>query len=208
MKHTIFKDVKLAMALGLIITVLLSVVRFDANCATLRGSMLRLHVLANSDSEEDQSLKLKVRDALLEYADNLFADCNSEEEVLQLAANRQDELQKIAQQKVYEYGYDYSVNLSIGKAYFNTREYTDFTLPAGEYDAVRVIIGQGAGQNWWCVLFPPVCLPAAQADIRQSLNEENAKFVEGGDTPKYKIAFKSVEIFEDIKQFLKKYAHN
>ncbi len=206
MKHTILKDVKLAVVLGLLLTGLLSAVRLDANCAQVRGSLLRLHVLANSDSEADQALKLKVRDKLLTYADTLFAECSTEDEALSVAADHLQTLQQVATEEVRAQGYSYPVTVTVGKAYFDTRVYPEFTLPAGEYDALRVMIGKAEGKNWWCVLFPPVCLPAAQANISESLSAENTDFVQNPQVPKYKIAFKTVEIFEDFKQFLKKYA--
>ncbi len=206
MQHKILKDVKLAVVFGLLFAVLLSAVRLDANCAQMRSSLLRLHVLANSDSEIDQALKLKVRDKLLIYADTLFTDCATEEQAVAVASQNLQALQQVARDEIRAQGFNYPVTVTVGKAYFNTREYPSFTLPAGEYDALRVVIGQGAGKNWWCVLFPPVCLPAAAADISESLSAENTAFVHNPTAPKYKIAFKTVEIFEDFKQFLKKYA--
>lgn len=207
MKHTIVKDVKIAVIFGLILAFTISAVRLDASCSEIKGSLLRLHVLANSDSDTDQALKLCVRDRLLHTADVLFADCATEEQALHAVAEHLEILQQTAEDEVRAQGFDYPVQVSIGQAYFDTRVYEDFTLPAGEYDALRVVIGTGGGKNWWCVLFPPVCLPAAtDAQVGQVLSDESTAFVENAEAPKYKIAFKTVEIFEDIKQFLKKYA--
>ena len=120
----------------------------------LSDKLTRLHVLANSDSPEDQSLKLQVRDAVL-------AASEGEKELDQPLLNR---LQRAAQQTVYRAGYDYPVTVTREHCYFNTRTYENFSLPAGYYDAVRVIIGAGEGKNWWCVIYPPLCAGMCEAD--------------------------------------------
>ena len=120
----------------------------------LSDKLTRLHVLANSDSPEDQSLKLQVRDAVL-------AASEGEKELDQPLLNH---LQRAAQQTVYRAGYDYPVTVTREHCYFNTRTYENFSLPAGYYDAVRVIIGAGEGKNWWCVIYPPLCAGMCEAD--------------------------------------------
>jgi len=194
----------MAIAFGLIFSMMLCFVRFDAECTKIRQSVLRFHVLANSDSDEDQSLKLKVRDRLLLEADNLFADTSTEEEAIVVARNNLLQLQQVAQEEIVDCGYDYPVTVEIGKAYFNTRVYDTFTLPAGNYEAVRVLIGEAKGKNWWCVMFPPVCVPAAMADasIEDVLDESQTDIVENSDS--YEIRFKTVEVFEEAKDYLSK----
>lgn len=120
----------------------------------LSDKLTRLHVLANSDSPEDQSLKLQVRDAVL-------AASEGEKKLDQPLLNR---LQRAAQQTVYRAGYDYPVTVTREHCYFNTRTYENFSLPAGYYDAVRIIIGAGEGKNWWCVIYPPLCAGMCEAD--------------------------------------------
>ena len=136
---------------------------FEKQCDGIRGKVLRLHVLANSDSEEDQALKLKVRDRVLQTAHELglgdgCADVNS----LEAQAQRMlPELLDAAQEELAQNGSDDAVTACITTMYFDTREYEGFTMPAGEYRAVRFVIGEGRGHNWWCVLFPQMCLPVA-----------------------------------------------
>ena len=120
-------------------------------------SVFRLHVIANSDSKEDQDLKYKVRDKVLEYMNEISMDCSSKEEVILLAEEHKEEFKKIAEDVIKENGYDYTVNISIGNFDFPTKTYGDISLPAGEYDALRIEIGEAKGQNWWCVMFPPLC---------------------------------------------------
>ena len=123
----------------------------------IADSVFRLHVIANSDSNEDQELKYKVRDAVLEYMNSITIDCSSKEESIQIAKEHEDEFYKIAKQTIEENGYDYSVNIKIGNFNFPTKTYGDISLPAGNYDALRIEIGNASGQNWWCVMFPPLC---------------------------------------------------
>ena len=198
------KDIRMAIAFGLIFSMLLCFVRFDADCEQIRGSVLRLHVLANSDSEDDQALKLKVRDRLLAEADSLFADAATEEEAISAAKDNLPQLQQVAEEVISENGYNYGVKIEIGQAYFNTRVYDTFTLPAGNYQAVRVLIGEAKGKNWWCVMFPPVCVPAAMANssIGDVLDEDETNIVENPNS--YEIRFKSVEVFEKTKDYLSK----
>lgn len=198
------KDIKMAIAFGLIFSLMLSFVKFDADCAQIRQSVLRLHVLANSDSAEDQALKLNVRDKLLVVADSLFADAKTEEEAISAAKDNLPQLQQAAEKEIADCGYDYPVRIEIGKAYFNTRVYDTFTLPAGNYEAVRVLIGEAKGKNWWCVMFPPVCVPAAMKDasISDVLDDEETNIVENSNS--YEIRFKTVEVFEETKNYLSK----
>lgn len=119
--------------------------------------VLRLHILANSDSAEDQALKLKVRDGILEQAESLTAGITDRAEAEQILHDHLEELCAAGAAVVKAEGYDYSVHAQITDCYFPTREYTDFSLPAGWYRALRMEIGEGAGQNWWCVVYPPLC---------------------------------------------------
>ncbi|MDD4700044.1 MAG: stage II sporulation protein R [Oscillospiraceae bacterium] len=199
------KDIRMAITFGLIFSLVLCFVRFDADCEQIRGSVLRLHVLANSDSDEDQTLKLTVRDKLLVEADSLFTDTSTEEEAICAAKDNLPQLQQVAEEVILENGYDYGVTVEIGEAYFNTRVYDTFTLPAGNYEAVRVLIGEAKGKNWWCVMFPPVCVPAAMADtnIGDVLDENQTDIVENSNS--YEIRFKTVEVFEKAKNYLSKF---
>lgn len=196
------KPLEAALLIGLVFSILLSLVGFDARCGQIRENVLRLHVLANSDSEADQALKLRVRDSVLAAGAEIFAGAETEEEALAAARENLDVLQKAAEAEVARSGYDYPVTVEVGPARFDTRVYDDFTLPAGEYEAVRVLIGAAAGHNWWCVMFPAVCLPAAedQGEFSQVLDDGALEIVE--EPAKFTFRFKAVEIYEDIRSAL------
>ncbi len=130
----------------------------------LSDKVVRLHVLANSDSEEDQALKLKVRDRLLAYAEPILEGAADRREAEALLRRRLRELEDIAAQEIRANGYDYAVSVRLEDTAFPTREYEGFTLPAGRYLALRAVIGAGEGRNWWCVVFPPLCA-AASAEV-------------------------------------------
>lgn len=184
-------------------------VMFIANLLPVHGeeeiynSVVRLHVLANSDTEADQSLKLKVRDEVLSLTSPILQDCSTREEA-------QAELDKIipdikarAEKLIAAEGYDYSVDVLLGEEYYPTKEYESCTFPEGEYASLRVIIGEGEGQNWWCCLFPPLCLSAAtdkqqneDAFISVGLTDDQYKVITQTDTPKYKVRFKVLEVIQ------------
>lgn len=192
----------ISLSLAFCITFAAAIVPFEQRCEGIRQSVFRLHVIANSDSDSDQALKLKVRDAVLEVSEALFSSAESEQEAKQIAAQNIELFTEAANKTLEENGSSQTATVSVGKAYFGTREYEDFTLPAGEYDALRIIIGEGEGKNWWCVMFPAVCLPAAKGEIEDTLDDAQAEIVKGG--AKYKPAFKIVEIYESVKRFFKK----
>ncbi len=169
------------------------------DCDEIKENVLRLHVIANSDSEEDQSLKLKVRDAVLSAGSSLFDGEADTKNVINKAENEIGFLTDTAQEVIDENGFDYKVKIEVGKSRFPTREYGNFTLPAGEYNAVRVILGKGEGHNWWCVMFPPLCLPASEnkAELSDVLSDSAVSFVEHGK--KYEVKFKIIEWYEELK---------
>jgi len=197
--------IELAVFIGVLITIIYSctygVMGFNNSCEKIRCSMLRLHVIANSDSDEDQSLKLLVRDAVLEAGADIFDGSVNVENAKSKLTPRIDELEAVAENTVKENGFDYDVSITVGEEYFNTRTYGNITLPAGRYTAVRVIIGSGEGHNWWCVMFPPMCLPAAQGEtsIDAYLENDEVKLVESD--PRYEPRFKVVEIYEKLRNY-------
>lgn len=196
------KTIEKAVILGFIFTVLISITGFKANCDNIEKKVLRLHVLANSDTHEDQELKLKVRDRIISYSGDIFADVSDKIEAERLTKKNLFEIKRIAQDEVYKNGYDYPVNVELTNTHFNTRVYNDVTLPAGNYDALRVIIGDGKGKNWWCVMFPPMCLPAAEekCELSEVLDDSELEIVSDGE--KYELKFKIVELFEELKDFV------
>ncbi len=164
----------------------------------LAEKLTRLHVLANSDSEQDQSLKLQVRDAVLAASKG--------ETVLDAALL--EKLQRAAQKTVDRAGYDYPVRVTRENCYFDTRQYETFSLPAGYYDAVRVVIGEGAGRNWWCVIYPPLCAGMCQADWESVAREAGLSEDEIGlicEENGYVIRFKLVDLWGKLTGFLNKW---
>lgn len=180
-----------------VVAAVFSVVSFASGCAEVRRDVLRLHVVGASDSEFDQSLKLKVRDAVLEKGGELFDGTVTADEAEKIITPRIDELKAVAEEVLKENGCDYKVDIQVGEEYFTTRCYENFTMPAGVYNAVRVNIGSAEGKNWWCVMFPPLCLPAASADADAFFTDEEMKIV--SSSPRYEPRFKIVEIYESIK---------
>lgn len=165
-------------------------------------SVIRLHILANSDGEEDQALKLSVRDAVLARADELLAEVQSLEEAETVLAGSLTELADAAAVCLAENGSDYPVRVTLGKEQYPTRYYEKLAFPAGEYLSLRVLIGEGAGKNWWCVLFPPLCLSAATekgeiSPLSAGLTEEQYRMITETETPKYKLRFKVLETAKD-----------
>ena len=193
-----------ALCLALILSILLSFTGFAAVCEEIPSQVLRLHVLANSDSAEDQSLKLKVRDRILKESSGVMAGVGNLEGAEKAVSDRLQGLQKAAEDEIRRQGYDYPVAVSLGKTYFSTRVYGDVTLPAGEYDALRVVIGTGKGHNWWCVIFPALCLPAAEdkEQLEDVLSPNELKIVRGKGNGGYEIKFKTVEYYERLKRWM------
>jgi len=187
-----------AVALALGISLVASVCRFGEECADIRNEVLRLHVLANSDSEEDQALKLKVRDAVVEHAAGLFDGLSTRQQAETAVQSALGELEQVAQTCVEDAGYSYPVKVELTDMYFTTRTYDTVTLPAGEYDAVRVSIGEAKGQNWWCVVFPPLCVSAATdaAEVNDVLTKPQQDIVQ--NKHRYTVRFKLVEWWESL----------
>lgn len=173
----------------------------------LERKMIRLHVIANSDAQDDQALKLQVRDAVLAQATDLLQqsrDMVDAERKLRLALPA---IETAAREKVVAEGYDYAVAARLEQTEFPTKEYDGFSLPAGEYLALRVVIGEGAGQNWWCVVFPPLCTAAAtdieETAIATGLGEEDISLITE-ENQGYVLKFRSLELWESLRQWLKK----
>jgi len=186
------------------LTFVVSLCSFQARCAGIRRELLRLHVVANSDSDIDQQAKLYVRDKILEESAGLFdgtVDAASAEAII---VPRIEELEACARRALLELGLKYPVRVTVEPAYFNTRSYEEagLTLPAGRYQAVQVVLGEGGGENWWCVMFPPLCLPAAAprraASLDALLTDGQLRVVKAN--PRYEIRFKLVELWEELME--------
>lgn len=169
----------------------------------ISDSFFRLHVIANSDSTEDQDLKLKVRDGILEYISSL--DLNNKSDVIYFSEKHKSDFNSIAENIILENGFDYDVNIEIGNFYFPTKYYGNISLPAGFYDALKIEIGNSAGQNWWCSLFPPLCFVdissgvvdnAGEKVLEDTLSEEEFSII-SGNSEDVKFKFKLIEVLNE-----------
>lgn len=186
-----------SVAIATVLLMVMSVAGFGGGYDRIRENVLRLHILANSDSAEDQKLKLKVRDALLLKTDEIFSDCENEEQAALAAKDNLNLLTAEAERVVKENGYNYEVSATVCDMWFEDRVYEDFTLPAGNYEAVRITLGRGEGHNWWCVMFPSVCLPSASKGsevLNDVLSEKETDMCE--NPRRYVAKFKVVELFQ------------
>lgn len=187
-------NIHTAAALGLIFAIALgSIGELAGRVEGLQENVLRLHILAASDSEEDQALKLQVRDALLAQSEALFGDCKSLAEMKARAIGEEDRIRALAEETLRENGCTDPVTVEVAETAFPVREYEDFTMPAGTYTALRILIGEGAGQNWWCVMYPPLCLPAA-SEASAYFDGETVELLEAPET--YEVKLKCVEVFQ------------
>lgn len=178
----------------------------NAVCVNISNNIFRLHVIANSDSDIDQNLKYIVRDKVLEYINIISSEVSSKEEIVSLVNNNLFNIQNIAQQAVYDNGFNYNVNIQIGNFAFPTKKYGDITLPPGYYDALRIEIGEAKGQNWWCVMFPPLCFVDITSGIvpdeskefmKENLSDEEYSLISENSND-IKIKFKLVEVLQNL----------
>ncbi len=187
-----------SLCVAFVLTVIFSMLPFETECKEISNEVFRLHILANSDAESDQELKLKVRDKVLEYTESLFENSHSKEEAENAVSDNLQEICNVALKEVRNNGYDYGVTAEITNMYFTTRYYDSYTLPSGMYDALRITIGSGEGHNWWCVMYPSVCISTEENQdkaAKEALNENQYDIVKN---EQYEYKFKIVEIFEKI----------
>ena len=170
----------------------------------LADSVIRFHVIANSNSREDQALKLAVRDRVLEQAQAVYPQNATLPQARAALERALDQLAQAGRAVVEEQGYDYQVTARMEQCWFPTKEYDGFALPAGEYTALRVVIGEGQGQNWWCVAFPPLCLGAAGETVDTAaqagyFTPEQVSLVTEENTG-YVLKFKGMELLGELKE--------
>ena len=166
------------------------------------NSVIRLHVIAASDSDSDQALKLKVRDAVLSGLSTLSEGCSSKSEAEEKLASQLDEIRAVALETLAAEGCDCHVSVSLGKEQYPQKSYDGVCFPAGEYTSLRIVIGEGEGKNWWCVLFPQLCLAGAKnaeaAFVEVGLTPEQYRVITETDEPKYKLRFKIIDIIGEM----------
>lgn len=191
-----------ALVCGFVLAALCSFFPFAAACGQLPRDVVRLHVVANSNGAEDQAVKLLVRDAVLKEAARWYQGAGSMEEASSQLCTHLQSIAGAARQVLGEQGVGYSATAQMTEMYFPTRDYGDFRLPAGRYRTLRVTLGEGAGKNWWCVVFPSLCLPAAtQEEALLTLPEGERQVVEGGQGVQVKL--KAVELWESLREWLR-----
>lgn len=181
----------------------LGITGFAAKCEDIQKSVLRLHVIANSDSNCDQELKLKVRDAVLQSGKEIFTGSGDRISAEKKILENSDAILKAARGVIKDEGYDYDVRLEITDDNFPTKTYGDTTLPAGRYRAVKIVIGEGKGHNWWCVMFPALCIPGASEDVSidDVLTDSETKFVKSD--PEIDVRFRIVDVFDKMTKIFK-----
>ena len=201
------KKIKIVFILSFLVFIYttLCAISYAKNISTnISDSVFRLHILANSDSKEDQNLKYKVRNNLINYMNSLCKNCTSKSEAILIAKKHQNAFKQIALETIKDEGYDYNVTIKIGNFEFPTKNYGDISLPAGYYDALRVEIGEAKGHNWWCVMFPPLCFVDISSGIvsdeskeliKNNLSEEEFALVSNNSSKDIKFKFKLLELF-------------
>ena len=186
-----------------LIVCIIATVSFENDCKGIREEVLRLHVIANSDEPYDQELKLKVRDALLQTGESIFTGSEDIITAESKITAKSDVLRHTAEETINNLGFSYDVKIEVARSYFPTKTYGELTLPAGYYKALRVIIGEGKGKNWWCIMFPPLCLPAVtdREDIIDDFLTDKEMQIVTSD-PKYEVRFWLVEKYYEVKEKL------
>ncbi|MGN1201998.1 MAG: stage II sporulation protein R [Eubacterium sp.] len=192
------KIFKVFLPLFMILTLSLSLFQpIIAASENISSKVLRLHILANSDSTEDQDIKLKVKNYFLENTTDLFTGKTLDESI-EIAKENTEYIEKLCNNCLAENGYAYKAKVTVVKEYFDTRAYDDFTLPAGVYNSIKIELGHGSGHNWWCIVFPSVCLSACTQSMNEYLTDDEMDLITDGYSPKFKI----IEIYEKIKSKL------
>ena len=197
------KKWEVALLSGILVAVLMGAY-LDREQAALADSVIRLHVIANSDSRADQQLKYQVRDRILTEAAALY---QPGDDLQQVRKSMEDNLNLLAQagrEVVEEQGYDYPVSAQLERTWFPTKKYTDFALPAGNYTALRIVVGEGKGENWWCVAFPPLCLGSVSETVEEAaaagnFTSEQVSLITG-ESGGYVVKFKAMELWEEWKR--------
>ena len=189
------KNLIKSICISTVLCIIFSMIPFSAQCKNLSNEVFRLHILANSDSKSDQSLKLKVRDKVLKYTKSLYLDAESQVDAQKLTTENLQNIANIAQKEVYDNGYSYPVKAEIKHMFFDTRYYGEVTMPSGFYDALRITIGKGEGHNWWCVMYPSLCIGASTDynALKEKTTEQEYEVMTNGN---YEFKFKAVEYFE------------
>lgn len=190
------RKLKIFIPIFLILLLISGIAKPIITSESISQKVFRLHILANSDSPYDQNLKLLVKDEILKLSTELFTDAKSVNDARHIAEDNIKVFENTAQQVVEANGYSYNISVTTDKEYFNTREYDGFIMPAGEYNTLKIIIGNGDGHNWWCVMYPSVCISGCTDDFDEIMNDEEKEML---TSSKFIPKFKIIEIYERIK---------
>lgn len=205
-KKYLLKNVSVVLSCVVIFMCLISMSKFNVSCDKIKDDVLRLHIRANSDSEFDQELKLKVRDRILNDTGDLFYSVMTYEEAVEKTNEALPKIIESAKDEIKNQGYDYDVKANLDYSYFGTRHYDGYTLPAGNYMALNLEIGEGKGQNWWCVMFPSLCFidissgvvdNEAKQNLQENLEEESYSIISDTNNSNVKFKFKLIEFFAE-----------
>ena len=190
------RKLKIFIPIFLILLLISGIAKPIITSESISQKVFRLHILANSDSQYDQNLKLLVKDEILKLSTELFTDAKSVNDARHIAEDNIKAFENTAQQVVEANGYTYKVSAYTDEEYFNTRKYDGFIMPAGEYNTLKIIIGNGEGHNWWCVMYPSVCISGCTDDFDEIMNDEEKEML---TSSKFIPKFKIIEIYERIK---------
>ena len=173
----------------------------------ISDNIFRLHIIANSNTADDQNLKYKVRDSVLNYMNSIVGNSSTKDEIIKTLESHLQDFKEVAQNTIYENGYTYNVTIEVGNYKFPTKTYGDISFPAGFYDALKIKIGSAQGHNWWCVMFPPLCfidissgvVPDESKELLESQLSEDEYNLISENSDKSKIKFKIVEVLQNLK---------
>lgn len=190
------RKIKIFIPIFLILLLISSIVKPIITSESISQKVFRLHILANSDTTDDQNLKLLVKDEILKLSSELFTNANSVNEAKSIADDNSKIFENTALKVIKDNGYNYDVSVYTDKEYFNTRKYDGFIMPAGEYNTLKIVIGNGEGHNWWCVMYPSVCISGCTDDFDEIMSEDEKEML---TSSKFIPKFKIIELYECIK---------
>ncbi len=196
----------LLFSIGIFVILLICMIAPISEAKGIYEGVVRIHILAESDSEEDQQLKLAVRDAILEYSSAQMKQLSSVEQAREYIENNMDSFVSTAEEVIKKSGYDYDVTAEFCVEYYPTRQYLDVTMPAGEYLSLRINIGSGQGKNWWCMVYPPLCTSAAKAEeelIQAGFSSNQIRLITQDDDEEYEMKFKFIESAQQAVEKIK-----
>lgn len=194
------KNLIKAICISTVICIIISLIPFNARCKNISNEVFRLHILANSDSKADQNLKLKVRDRILKYTKSIYLNADNKKDAEKLTEKNLQSIANIAKEEIVKNGYNYKVKAQMKNMYFDTRYYDKVTMPSGFYNALRITIGKGDGHNWWCVMYPSMCVGSSTDynSLKENTSDDEYNILTNEG---YEFKFKAVEYFEKICSF-------